>query len=99
MEVNSVEVLNKYLPEKRLKVEQSTLDVTEDQLRLAKEFLDKVKPIVEARAKASKSMDDLVMLLSQVIVKLDEVIELKNVNAKQEGEVLKLLKNELLRGT
>ena len=97
MEVNSEEVLKKYLPEKRLKAEPASLDVSEDQLRLAKEFLDKVKPIVEARAKASKSMDDLVLLLSQVIVKLDEVIELKNANAIQEREVLKLLKRELLQ--
>ena len=95
--VNMEQIIEKYLPEKRLKAEAKTLDVSEDQLRVAQEFLEKVKPIVEARAKASRSMDELVSMLAQVIVKLDEVLTLKTVNSQAEKEVLNLLKQELLR--
>jgi len=89
-------IVKKYLPDRQLEDEQPSLDVTADSFELAKEFLEKVKPIIETRNKIKKSSDELVAALAAVIVKLDALIKLKNVNAEQEKEVLSLLKQELM---
>jgi hypothetical protein len=68
----------------------------EEVFRVAEEFLQKIQPIIDTRNKIKKSSDDLVMVLSTVADKLDDLIMLKNRNAVQEAEVLELLKRELL---
>ena len=95
-EINYKQLLEKYAPDKNLKVETGELDITEDSLELAKELLAKLQPILETRNRIKKESDDLTDMLQQVVIRLDEVIMLKNVNAQQESEVLKLLKQELL---
>jgi hypothetical protein len=71
-------------------------DKDEEVFRVAEEFLQKIQPIIDTRNKIKKSSDDLVMVLSTVADKLDDLIMLKNRNAVQEAEVLELLKRELL---
>jgi hypothetical protein len=68
----------------------------EEVFRVAEEFLQKIQPIIDTRNKIRKSSDDLVMVLSTVADKLDDLIMLKNRNAVAEAEVLELLKRELL---
>ena len=98
MSIDFEALMGRYAPDKQLKPEEGLLDVTAESVELAKEFLEKVKPIIETRNKLRKSSDDFAALLSQVISKLDELVALKNINAVQEQEVLVLLKEELLRG-
>jgi hypothetical protein len=64
--------------------------------KVAEEFLQKVRAVIETRNQIKKSSDDLVNVLTLVADKLDDLIMLKNVNAAQEAEVLALLKRELL---
>lgn len=69
----------------------------EEVQRVAAEFLDKVRPIVENRKHIKEANEEIVGLLRQTVLKLDELVSLKNVNAAAEAEVLKLLKLELNR--
>ena len=65
--------------------------------KVAQEFLEKVRPIVETRRKIKETNEELTLLLKEVLVKLDALTVLKSVNAEKEAEVLELLKAELNR--
>ena len=64
---------------------------------VAQEFLEKVRPIVEARTKIKETNEDLLLLLREVTRKLNDLVTLKNANAEREREVLGLLEHELNR--
>ena len=64
---------------------------------VAQEFLEKVRPIVEARTKIKETNEDLLLLLREVTRKLNDLVTLKNANAEREREVLGLLERELNR--
>ena len=65
--------------------------------KVAHEFLEKVRPIVELRARIKENNMELAALLREVVTRLDRLTELKVKNAEKEAEVLKLLTVELSR--
>lgn len=94
-EINYQGLMKKYFPEKTLeKVDE--LNIDEQNFLLAKELLEKLKPIVETRQNINKEQVALSGLLVDVIVRLDKLIDMKNANTKKESEVLDMLKQEIL---
>ena len=65
--------------------------------KVAREFLDKVKPIVELRTKIKETNTEIATLLREVVARLDSLSDLKVRNAEKEAEVLDLLTKELNR--
>lgn len=97
--VNYREILRRYGDGKTLQLDSQDLEAVEkdvELVRVASEFIEKIRPIVETRNKLKKESDDLILMLGQVVDKLEQVIALKNVNAQQEYEVLAIIKRELL---
>ena len=74
------------------------LDESEQEVeKVAAEFLEKIRPIVELRGAIKETNLELASLLREVMVKLDGLSELKLKNAEKEAEVLDLLAKELNR--
>jgi len=74
------------------------VDKSEAELeKVAREFLEKVRPIVELRTHIKETNLEIATLLREVVAKLDSLSELKVQNAEKEAKVLDLLTKELNR--
>lgn len=74
------------------------VDPAEAELELvAREFLEKFRPIVELRHAIKETNMEVAALLKEVVARLDSLSELKAQNAEKEAEVLDLLQKELNR--
>ena len=76
-----------------LKVDKSEAELE----KVAREFLEKIRPIVELRTAIKETNTEIAALLREVVAKLDSLSELKVRNAEKEAEVLDLLTKELNR--
>jgi len=76
-----------------LKVDKSEAELE----KVAREFLEKVRPVVELRTAIKETNTEIAALLREVVAKLDSLSELKVRNAEKEAEVLDLLTKELNR--
>lgn len=65
--------------------------------KVASEFLEKVRPIVENRRRIKETNMELLTLLKEAIRKVDELLAYKNGNAVLERNVLEKIDRELNR--
>ena len=74
------------------------LDESEREVEaVAVDFMRRVKEIAANKAEIKETNQELLALLKETNSKLDKLVNLKNVNAEKEAEVLDLLEHELNR--
>jgi len=76
-----------------LKLDESEREVE----AVAVDFMRRVKEIAANKAEIKETNQELLALLKETNSKLDKLVNLKNVNAEKEAEVLDLLEHELNR--